>query len=285
MTLVAGVDSSTSATKVEVRDVDDGRVVASGSRPHVTTQPPRSEQDPAGLVGGASKAPGPTPAFPDVAAIAVAGQQHGMVVLDADRHVVRPAKLWNDTESAADAAWLLDQLDGGAAAWAEACGSVPVAAFTITKLSWLHRKEPESWDRLAHVVPAARLADVPAHRSSRHRSWRRIGHGLLVAAHGHVPLGPARHRRRRPGLVVGGARCARSAGAGGDLARRGRGARDRRQHGRRARRRAAAGRRRHLHRHVGHGVRRQRSPDGGPVGRGRRVRRRLRAASSRWSAR
>ena len=122
-----------------------------GSRPHVTTQPPRSEQDPAGwweaFEGAWSDA-----GVPDVAAIAVAGQQHGMVALDADLHVIRPAKLWNDTESAADAAWLLEQLDGGAAAWAEACGSVPVAAFTVTKLSWLHRKEPESWDRLAHVV-------------------------------------------------------------------------------------------------------------------------------------
>ena len=151
MTLVAGVDSSTSATKVEIRDVDDGRVVARGSRPHVPTQPPRSEQDPAGwweaFEGAWSDA-----GVPDVAAIAVAGQQHGMVALDADRQVIRPAKLWNDTESAADAAWLLEQLDGGAAAWAEACGSVPVAAFTVTKLSWLHRKEPESWDRLAHVV-------------------------------------------------------------------------------------------------------------------------------------
>ena len=65
---------------------------------------------------------------------------------------MRPAKLWNDTESATDAAWLLGRLDGGAAGWAEACGSVPVASFTITKLSWLHRTEPASWERLAHVV-------------------------------------------------------------------------------------------------------------------------------------
>ena len=35
-----------------------------------------------------------------VEAISVAGQQHGMVVLDADRQVIRPAKLWNDTETA-----------------------------------------------------------------------------------------------------------------------------------------------------------------------------------------
>ena len=57
---------------------------------------------------------------PDVAAISVAGQQHGMVVLDEAHCVVRPAKLWNDTESAPDAAWLIDQLPGGNAAWADA---------------------------------------------------------------------------------------------------------------------------------------------------------------------
>jgi xylulokinase len=151
LTRVAGVDSSTSATKVVVRDVDDGRVVASASRPHPPTQPPRSEQDPASwwaaFEGAWSDAGSPT-----VDAVAVAGQQHGLVVLDADGRVVRPAKLWNDTESAADAAWLLDQLDGGAPAWAAACGSVPVAAFTITKLSWLHRKEPEAWERLARIA-------------------------------------------------------------------------------------------------------------------------------------
>jgi xylulokinase len=63
---------------------------------------------------------------------------------------VRPAKLWNDTESAPDAEWLVKQL-GGPEAWAAACGSVPVAAFTIAKLSWLHRSEPEAWARLARV--------------------------------------------------------------------------------------------------------------------------------------
>ena len=47
MPLVAGVDSSTTATKVEVRELDSGRVVGRGSAPHPPTQPPRSEQDPA----------------------------------------------------------------------------------------------------------------------------------------------------------------------------------------------------------------------------------------------
>lgn len=89
---------------------------------------------------------------PIVEAISVAGQQHGMVVLDGDREVIRPAKLWNDTETAPDGGWLLKQLPGGASDWANAVGSVPVAAFTVTKLSWLHRTEPEHWARLAHLL-------------------------------------------------------------------------------------------------------------------------------------
>jgi xylulokinase len=152
MPLVAGVDSSTSACKIEVRDADSGELVASGRGPHPPTTPPRSEQDPqswwtafeaaghqAGIFG---------PNRP--AAIAVGGQQHGLVALDAAGEVVRPAKLWNDTESAPDAERLVSEL--GADAWARACGSVPVASFTITKLAWLRRCEPAAYERLARVL-------------------------------------------------------------------------------------------------------------------------------------
>jgi len=151
MPLVAGVDSSTQSTKVEVRDADTGAVVTHASAPHPPTTPPRSEQDPLAWWNAfetAWAAAGP----PVVDAISIAGQQHGMVVLDAAGEVVRPAKLWNDTESAPDSGWLLKQLPGGAEQWAAACGSVPVAAFTITKLSWLHRGEPEHWARVARVL-------------------------------------------------------------------------------------------------------------------------------------
>jgi xylulokinase len=150
--LVAGIDSSTSATKVEVRDIDSGRVVARGAAPHPPTQPPRSEQDPESWWTAFETAWAQAGA-PDVAGLAVAGQQHGMVVLDAERLVLRAAKLWNDTESAVDAEQLLDLLPGGAASWAAACGTVPVASVTITKLRWLRRSELEVWDRVAHVVP------------------------------------------------------------------------------------------------------------------------------------
>jgi xylulokinase len=151
MPLVAGVDSSTTATKVEVRDLDGGHVVGRGSAPHPPTQPPRSEQHPA-TWWAAFETAWHQAGDPVVEAISVAGQQHGMVALDEQRQVIRPAKLWNDTESADDAAWLIGRLDGGRRAWAAACGSVPVASFTITKLSWLHRSEPDAWRRLAHVV-------------------------------------------------------------------------------------------------------------------------------------
>lgn len=152
MPLVAGVDSSTSACKVEVRDVDTGELVSSGRAAHPATTPPRSEQHPgdwwrafeaacseAGVLGAHRPA-----------AISIAGQQHGLVVVDEGGEVLRPAKLWNDTESAPDAAALVDAL--GATAWAAACGSVPVASFTITKLRWLRRVEPDVFGRVARVL-------------------------------------------------------------------------------------------------------------------------------------
>jgi xylulokinase len=158
--VVAGVDSSTQSTKVELRELESGRVVGRGSAPHAVTTPPRSEQDPAGwwrafeaaYAAAVAQAGAVEGEQAEVVGLSVAGQQHGMVTLDADGEVLRPAKLWNDTESAPDAGWLWKQLPGGAAEWAAAVGSVPVAAFTITKLSWLHRSEPDAWARLAHVM-------------------------------------------------------------------------------------------------------------------------------------
>jgi xylulokinase len=152
MPLVAGVDSSTSACKVEVRDADDGTVVASGRAPHPPTTPPCSEQHPEAWWSAFEAACEQAGVFganrPD--AVSVAGQQHGLVVLDGTGAVLRPAKLWNDTESAPDAAVLVERL--GAEAWVTACGSLPVASFTITKLRWLRRTDPELFARVATVL-------------------------------------------------------------------------------------------------------------------------------------
>jgi xylulokinase len=149
--LVVGVDSSTQSVKVEARDVDTGAVVATGTAKHPPTTPPVSEQDPqawwAALVAAIAQLGDHRR---DVVAISVAGQQHGCVLLDAGGQPVRPAKLWNDTTSAPNADRLVERL--GATRWAAATGSVPVAAFTISKLAWVAEHEPDTLARATKVM-------------------------------------------------------------------------------------------------------------------------------------
>jgi xylulokinase len=152
MKLVAGVDSSTQSCKVVVRDAASGALVREGRAPH----PPGTEVDPGAwwtaLEGAVQEAGG----LDDVEAVAVGGQQHGMVCLDEAGEVVRPALLWNDTRSAGQAADLITELGGGdeeagRRLWAEAVGLVPVASFTVTKLRWLAEREPANAERVAAV--------------------------------------------------------------------------------------------------------------------------------------
>lgn len=151
MALVLGIDSSTQSTKVEARDIATGVVVARGNAAHPPTTPPVSEQDPVAWWAALTEAItqlGDHRA--DVVAMSVAGQQHGLVLLDSDGVPLRPAKLWNDTTSAPQADRLVGAL--GAEHWAAATGSVPVAAFTITKLAWVADHESELLGRVARVM-------------------------------------------------------------------------------------------------------------------------------------
>lgn len=145
MTLVAGIDSSTQSCKVVVCDLVTGAIVRSGRAAH----PAGTEVDPTAWWDALQNAVRDAGGLSDVAAIGIGGQQHGMVCLDAAGEVVRPALLWNDTRSAAAASDLTAEL--GANDWAMAVGSVPVAAFTVSKLRWLARHEPESLARTAAV--------------------------------------------------------------------------------------------------------------------------------------
>jgi len=146
MTLVAGVDSSTQSCKVVVVEAASGAVVREGRATH----PDGTEVPPDAWWVALTQAIEAAGGLGDVAAIAVGGQQHGMVCLDARGSVVRPALLWNDTRSADAAATLIADL-GGPAAWADAVGSVPVASFTNTKLRWLRDHEPDAARRTAAV--------------------------------------------------------------------------------------------------------------------------------------
>lgn len=149
--LVAGVDSSTQSTKVELRALDSGELVARASAPHPPTVPPVSEQDPSAwwraLVACFDELGDLRSA---VVAVSVAGQQHGLVMLGVDGDPLTPAKLWNDTTAAPMAESLVAKL--GAATWAERCGSVPVAAFTIAKLGAAIENDPGLSDRVAMVM-------------------------------------------------------------------------------------------------------------------------------------
>src|SRR3954464_4896190 len=147
MPLVAGIDSSTQSCKVVIRDSESGALVRSGGAPH----PDGTSVDPAAWEAAFEQAARAAGGLDDVAALAVSGQQHGMVCLDEDGAVVRDALLWNDLRSAPDAADLIAELPGGASAWAEATGLVPVASFTVTKLRWLARSEPANAARTAAV--------------------------------------------------------------------------------------------------------------------------------------
>ncbi len=132
-----------------MRDADDGRLVAVGQAPHPPVRPPRSEQHPNEWWDALANAIAAT-GVRDFGALSVAAQQHGLVALDAAGTVLRPAKLWNDVESAPEASALVKHL--GAERLARAVGSVPVAAFTLSKLAWLAKHEPRTLAKVATVL-------------------------------------------------------------------------------------------------------------------------------------
>ncbi|HEX4062189.1 MAG TPA: xylulokinase [Streptosporangiaceae bacterium] len=224
--LVAGVDSSTQSTKVVLCQAEDGAVLGVGSAPHPggTQCDPQAWWD-ALLAAGDGL-------LDQASAIGVAAQQHGMVTLDEAGQVVRPALLWNDVRSAPQAAELIAEL-GGPGEWASRTGSVPTAAFTVTKLRWLAEREPAHAARTSLVaLPhdwltwrlGGRAADGPAtdrgdasgtgYFSPSGGGWER---GLAKAALGHDVELP---RLAAPAGVVGHtpAGAVLSAGTGDNMA-------------------------------------------------------------------
>ncbi len=145
MALVLGVDSSTQSTKALLVDADDGTVVDARSAPH----PDGTAVDPRVWLEAFDTAAGPLIDRAD--ALAVGGQQHGMVALDESGEPVHEALLWNDTRSAAAARELVEEM-GGPEQTAQELGSVLVASFTVTKLRWLRDHAPDAAARAARVL-------------------------------------------------------------------------------------------------------------------------------------
>jgi xylulokinase len=150
-----GIDCGTQGTKALVMD-RDGNALGRGHATHALVEKPSGarEQEPAWWVEALQTAikqalTGVDPT--SVRAIGVSGQQHGLVVLDENRNVIRPAKLWNDTETAPQNAALIERL-GGRAEFFDRFGVLPLTGYTVSKLLWLSENEPANFARIRHIL-------------------------------------------------------------------------------------------------------------------------------------
>jgi xylulokinase len=153
-----GIDSGTQGVKVVALSAGSGEVLAEGRAPHalIENNEGRREQKPDWWVVAVESAltevlaaPGVDPKH--IAALGVSGQQHGMVPLDAKGRVIRPAKLWCDTETAPQCATITKRL-GGEDKVVERIGNAVAAGFTASKILWLKENEPENYARLDTVL-------------------------------------------------------------------------------------------------------------------------------------
>jgi D-xylulose kinase len=156
--LFIGIDSGTQGTKVVVLARRRTCVLAEAYAPHeiIENDRGRREQDPEWWLAAAESALQSVLKASGVdgrriKAMAVSGQQHGLVPLDGQGRVIRPAKLWCDTETLAQCQALTDRL-GGSAAVIEAVGNSMAAGFTAPKLLWLKEKEPAAYQRIATIL-------------------------------------------------------------------------------------------------------------------------------------
>jgi xylulokinase len=144
MARVAGVDSSTQSVKIVVRDSESGALLAQASRPH----PDGTEVDPQHWLDALHAVIAEIGGLESLAAISIGGQQHGMVLLDSSGEVIRPALLWNDTRSAAQAA----AINAAFPDIHQRTGSQLVASFTASKVRWVLENEPDNAARIAAIA-------------------------------------------------------------------------------------------------------------------------------------
>jgi D-xylulose kinase len=158
-TLLIGIDSGTQSTKALVVDAVSGKVLGQGTGKHdlIAGLPAGAkEQHPAQWITATSRAikgalREAKASAGEVVAIGVSGQQHGFVPLDSAGEVIRPAKLWCDTVTAAECAEITEAL-GGPKAAVKAIGNAVLPGFTASKILWLKKNEPENFRRLATVL-------------------------------------------------------------------------------------------------------------------------------------
>ena len=156
MTLLLGIDLSTTGAKALLID-SEGRVVGSATTPLSLSSPYPlwSEQEPREWWEATAKSVAQVLADANaggesVAAIGLTGQMHGLVVLDENGAVLRPAILWNDQRCGAEcddirARVTLKRL-------VQITGNDALTGFTAPKILWLEKNEPEVYRRIRHVL-------------------------------------------------------------------------------------------------------------------------------------
>ena len=156
MSHVLGIDTSTTATKAVLVD-ETGAVVGIGSAEYGfdSPQPLWSEQEPAlwwdGTVGAIRSLLHATRVDPaSIAAIGLAGQMHGLVLLDGADRVLRPAILWNDQRTAHACEEIREAV--GFERLVRITGNDAVTGLTAPKLVWVRDHETDVWRRAAHVL-------------------------------------------------------------------------------------------------------------------------------------
>jgi len=155
MELVAGIDAGTQSLKIVVYDPAGRRLVASTSSPlDLTSGADGSrEQHPADWVAALHAcfhAIEPK-VRSRITALAVSGQQHGFVAVDAAGEVLAPAKLWCDTSTSAECVQIMDAV-GGAARSIALAGNPVLTGYTASKLPWTRTHRPEAYARLATIL-------------------------------------------------------------------------------------------------------------------------------------
>ncbi len=154
MGFVIGIDSSTTATKALLVD-ERGTVVASSTHGYDfdTPRPGWTEQHPslwweATVASLRAVLSGINPS--EVEAIGLTGQMHGLVLLDADGEVLRPAILWNDQRTAAECDAIRERI--GAERLVALTGNDAMTGFTAPKVAWVGTHEPDVLASTAHVL-------------------------------------------------------------------------------------------------------------------------------------
>jgi xylulokinase len=149
VTRLVGLDVGTTGVKALALS-PDGDVLARAEEGYglSTRHPGWAEQDPEDWWQAAARALAALGGEPT--AIGLSGQMHGLVVLDDQDRVLRPAILWNDQRTEAECAEIEQQI--GLARLVQLTGNRALTGFTAPKLLWLRRHEPETYARIAHVL-------------------------------------------------------------------------------------------------------------------------------------